>query len=192
MVKPGPKPGTMSIEARAKISAAHKGRPKSIQNRARLSESMKANERHIAESSARFRAWNASEQGRKATLKVLKKVHEEWARSDENLAQLAQARQGWLSSPEGARAFGYRGTFARVGKFLRKRDGDLCQLCLQFIDFGLPIRAPMSRSVDHVIPQAAGGTDDLKNLWLSHLICNMKKGARYVGRADGTTDVRTG
>jgi len=44
--------------------------------------------------------------------------------------------------------------------------------------------------VDHIVPTRAGGSDEMHNLWLSHLLCNSKKGARHLGRPDGTTDVR--
>jgi 5-methylcytosine-specific restriction endonuclease McrA len=84
------------------------------------------------------------------------------------------------------------GLYHAVGLALRERDGDLCQLCLSLIDFDLPIRTPGSRTVDHVLPVRAGGTDEPDNLWLAHLVCNQRKGARYVGRPDGTRDVRHG
>lgn len=90
-----------------------------------------------------------------------------------------------ISEPAGV------GLFAYVGETLRNQDGDLCQLCLKPIDFTLPIRTPMSRSVDHIVPSYAGGSDDLTNLWLAHLVCNQKKGARYVGREDGSDDRRS-
>lgn len=85
---------------------------------------------------------------------------------------------------------GFRGSFAEVGLALRERDGDLCQLCLALIDFDLPVRSPMARSVDHIVPARAGGSDDLNNLWLAHTVCNQRKGSRHIGRPDGSTDVR--
>ena len=36
--------------------------------------------------------------------------------------------------------------------------------------------------VDHIIPVAAGGTDDLQNLWLACRPCNQYKGAQTIGR----------
>jgi 5-methylcytosine-specific restriction endonuclease McrA len=33
-----------------------------------------------------------------------------------------------------------------------------------------------SPTIDHVIPVSQGGTDDLANLKLAHMICNAKKG----------------
>jgi hypothetical protein len=82
------------------------------------------------------------------------------------------------------------GLLHKFGALLRERDGDLCQLCLTDIDFTVAVRTPFSASVDHIIPVRAGGTDDVENLWLAHLVCNQRKGARQVGRSDGSTDIR--
>lgn len=72
---------------------------------------------------------------------------------------------------------------------LRDRDGDLCQLCLQSLDFDqiAPFH-PRYTNIDHIRPRAVGGNDDPVNLWLAHGVCNQRKGARHVGRADGTTN----
>jgi hypothetical protein len=82
------------------------------------------------------------------------------------------------------------GLFLTFGETLREQDGDLCQLCLEPIDFALPIRTKWSRSVDHIIPAFIGGEDSLENCWLAHLRCNQSKGARYIGRVDGSSDRR--
>lgn len=122
----------------------------------------------------------------------LAELHESWARSEENLDRLARLREAWVSSPAGAAQIASNRSGWQVYKApLRARDGDLCQLCLEVMDFKLK-KDPMSVSVDHITPRRAGGSDELENLWLAHLRCNLQKGAHYRGRKDGTTDpVRT-
>jgi hypothetical protein len=58
------------------------------------------------------------------------------------------------------------------------RDGHVCRLCDRPVDMGLVHPDSMSASVDHIIPRARGGTDDLDNLQLAHLTCNQKKHTR--------------
>lgn len=60
---------------------------------------------------------------------------------------------------------------------LRERDGDDCGLCGQVIDFSLSGRDPMGRSVDHVLPRSRGGAHTWDNCQLTHLRCNLSKGA---------------
>lgn len=43
------------------------------------------------------------------------------------------------------------------------------------------LRNPLSASVDHIVPLAAGGTDDRSNLQIAHLFCNLYKGASRPG-----------
>lgn len=71
---------------------------------------------------------------------------------------------------------------------LRAQDGDLCQLCLEPIDFTLRWPQAGYPTLDHIQPRASGGNDNPDNLWLAHFSCNCGKGARFVGRLDGTTD----
>lgn len=73
------------------------------------------------------------------------------------------------------RARGYR-AHRSVNHYLRHypevfaRDGGYCQLC------GLPIVPDAEQiwhgSLDHIIPQSAGGPDEVWNLRLVHVICN--------------------
>lgn len=56
------------------------------------------------------------------------------------------------------------------------RDGAECYLCQQ----GEDDRDPWQ--VEHVIPKAQGGSDELHNLALAHRSCNLTKGARTVIR----------
>ena len=38
-------------------------------------------------------------------------------------------------------------------------------------------RRPLSASIDHIVPRIAGGADDLGNLQIAHLFCNLHKNA---------------
>lgn len=54
----------------------------------------------------------------------------------------------------------------------------VCALCNQRIDHLLAWPEPMSRSVDHIVPLSKGGTHEQSNLAWTHLVCNLKKGAK--------------
>lgn len=51
----------------------------------------------------------------------------------------------------------------------------ICAICGQPVDKSLKYPHPMSPSVDHIIPCAKGGSDDLDNLQLAHRKCNRDK-----------------
>lgn len=53
--------------------------------------------------------------------------------------------------------------------------GTNCHICEGFIDFSLTWPHPKSKSMDHVIPIAKGGTHVLANVKLAHLTCNLRK-----------------
>ena len=64
---------------------------------------------------------------------------------------------------------------------LRKRDGDVCWLCGEPIDFSLPRPAdarldPGAPTLDHVIPRWKGGSNKVSNLKLAHFACNNRRG----------------
>ena len=61
---------------------------------------------------------------------------------------------------------------------LREKDGDLCAVCFDPIDFRLSGRDPRGPSVEHLIPRSKGGGDELSNLALSHWGCNKARGAK--------------
>ena len=61
---------------------------------------------------------------------------------------------------------------------IAERDNWICGICDEEVDRTLSHPDPMCASVDHVIPLARGGTNDLDNLQISHLRCNLSKGAR--------------
>lgn len=51
----------------------------------------------------------------------------------------------------------------------------VCAICGQPVDKSLRYPDPMSPTVDHIIPCARGGSDDLDNLQLAHRYCNRQK-----------------
>ena len=57
-------------------------------------------------------------------------------------------------------------------KALRARDGDLCWRCQYPMRFDGPPNCGKAATIEHVIPQAKGGSDDLDNLRLCHVGCN--------------------
>ena len=70
-------------------------------------------------------------------------------------------------------------------QFIWGRDKGICQLCNEPIDPDLPYRDPvtgdinrMSKSIDHIIPVARGGSHSLDNAQLAHFGCNQSKNVR--------------
>lgn len=59
-----------------------------------------------------------------------------------------------------------------------ERDNWTCGLCSEPIDRETFYPDLMSKSIDHVIPLVAGGTDAPDNVQAAHLLCNLRKGAR--------------
>ena len=51
----------------------------------------------------------------------------------------------------------------------------ICGICGMPVDKSLSYPHPMSPTVDHIIPCAKGGSDDLDNLQLAHRQCNRLK-----------------
>lgn len=58
------------------------------------------------------------------------------------------------------------------------RQCGICAICRIPIDPTLAWPRPQSRSVDHIVPLALGGTHEQSNLQWTHLVCNLKKGAQ--------------
>lgn len=58
-----------------------------------------------------------------------------------------------------------------------KRDGNKCHLCGKRVDMSLPGIDRMGPTVDHLLPIAAGGLDELANVRLAHRSCNCSRGA---------------
>jgi 5-methylcytosine-specific restriction endonuclease McrA len=184
---------TFTPEHRAKLSAAkkldwEKNREIHLANLKAARDARTPEQLELAADG--LRRWNDSPEGQAQRRANLDWIREEWLYSPENRDNLARIHDSWLKSPEGVAQYtaNYSGLQSFV-KVLRARDGDLCQICLDPMNFRIR-KSSLSLSVDHIIPCRAGGTDDLNNLWLAHLVCNMRKGARHAGRPDGSTDPR--
>jgi hypothetical protein len=64
-------------------------------------------------------------------------------------------------------------------KMIKERDGDLCFICKK------PFINNLDITIEHWIPRAAGGSDELDNLRISHKKCNVAK-ADLIPNPDGT------
>ena len=53
--------------------------------------------------------------------------------------------------------------------------GSSCHICGEEIDLSLPRTSRMGLTIDHVIPLAKGGSDEMDNLKPAHWICNNRK-----------------
>lgn len=53
-----------------------------------------------------------------------------------------------------------------------------CGICEGDIDYSLPYLDPMSYVVDHIVPLAKGGLDELANKQAAHRACNQTKAAK--------------
>lgn len=61
------------------------------------------------------------------------------------------------------------------------RDGWRCHLCKRKVDPATPGTDPQGPTIDHLLPIAAGGLDELVNVALAHRSCNVRRTDR--GRA---------
>lgn len=59
--------------------------------------------------------------------------------------------------------------------YIAERDGWRCGLCGGRVSRARKHPDPLCASIDHIVPVAAGGTNDLANLQLAHLRCNLVK-----------------
>lgn len=77
-----------------------------------------------------------------------------------------------------AKAYRYKGLKPnyqrKAASILLKRDGCKCKLCGNDID--KEAKGLFALSIDHIKPQSKGGTDEIENLRLVHLICNSIRG----------------
>lgn len=82
-------------------------------------------------------------------------------------------------------------TPAELRAMVRKRDGDNCSLCRTPINFSRAPGTEWGPSLEHVIPLAAGGTNDLDNLRLAHAYpCNKAKADFGADPADAERHLR--
>lgn len=101
-----------------------------------------------------------------------------------NAERLAEAAKAWLAANPG-----YMAEYNRRRRAIRRNATigpvDLealwtgrCGICDEPMDRDLRHPDPMSKSVDHIMPLARGGSHSQDNLQWAHLICNIRKGAR--------------
>lgn len=119
--------------------------------------------------------------------------------SEARAAGIARARRWAKTFPEAARAksrksrhiWCARKRSALVDRVVSlrvyERDRWLCGICGSEIGIGLRFPHPQSASLDHIIPLARGGMHSYANVQAAHLLCNTKKGARYVPEAPPLT-----
>lgn len=68
-----------------------------------------------------------------------------------------------------------RGRSYRVSD-IYERDGWRCHLCGKVCTRGEKVPHPKAATIDHLVPIAAGGSDDPANVATAHFICNSKRG----------------
>ncbi|GGM64177.1 hypothetical protein GCM10012275_38400 [Longimycelium tulufanense] len=56
------------------------------------------------------------------------------------------------------------------------RDNSRCGLCGRKVRLSYKAPHPLSPTIDHVVPLAAGGDDTRANVQLAHFGCNSRKG----------------
>ena len=81
-----------------------------------------------------------------------------------------RSRRGGAHGPPGVERFQSLEIFMR--------DGWRCQICGGKIRQYKKTPHPHSPTIDHIIPLAAGGTHERKNVQAAHFICNSEKGTR--------------
>lgn len=57
-----------------------------------------------------------------------------------------------------------------------ERDHWICLLCGRPIDQQLKHPSPFAATIDHIVPVARDGSDDVSNLQTAHMACNSSKG----------------
>lgn len=81
-----------------------------------------------------------------------------------------KARDALTKGAETAEVFEYREIF--------DRDSWVCGICETAVDPALAWPDPMSVSLDHIVPLSLGGAHIRTNVRCTHLVCNVRKGAR--------------
>lgn len=113
----------------------------------------------------------------KAAVRARQNAHREANR--EEVSARAKARYDANPEPWKARARNRsaRKRTVRIGrvdyKSIRSAFNGVCGLCNQSLDL-----ATDKYHYDHIIPLAAGGSHETRNLQIAHARCNLKKGAR--------------
>lgn len=139
----------------------------------------------------------------KARVAVSSRAHRERVKADPaNLAQKLAGVAAWrtanpdkrlqgerrwrAANPDRAKAKVQRRRARLVGAFVEdvdarvvfERDGGICGICFKPVDPALPWPHRFSKTLDHVIPLARGGTHEYANVQLAHASCNARKNDR--------------
>jgi len=85
-------------------------------------------------------------------------------------------KSGWPTTSRHER--GYGSSWDRLRIAVLKRDNGLCQ-CSDCQ--GGKIRLTIANEVDHIVPKAKGGTDDMSNLQAINSVCHKAKTASEQG-----------
>lgn len=148
-------------------------------------------ERGIAKSRARYRA---NREAHIASVAAWKKAHPEKVRAysrtwrERNPGRDLEDTRRWIAAnPERAAENFRRNTAKRrarkMGAAIGPVDLDalwtgVCAICAGILDRSLAYPDPLSPSVDHIVPLSIGGSHEQANLQWSHLVCNIRKGAK--------------
>lgn len=107
----------------------------------------------------------------------------------ENEATLRLAARKWaLDNPDSRSEHHSRRRAAKLAAtvepvdlaVVRARDRGICWICSIPVPTDLGYPHPLSRSLDHIIPLAKGGTHTMNNVALAHLRCNISKRDRLL------------
>lgn len=101
---------------------------------------------------------------------------------EKNRKHLVQQFRNWFKKNEESFAELKQGKAPRRAAILQKWQlcGELCYICGLHLD-------RVGMEMDHVIPRAVGGTNDIENLMPTHQTCNRRKNKRLdypIARAD--------
>lgn len=114
-----------------------------------------------AESRARYRESNPEK---------VRAIARAWRDNHPEIGRSASSRRRAITLGREAERFTHIEIF--------ERDGWVCGICNDDIDSRLTSPAPMSASLDHIIPLSKDGHHTRRNVQASHLRCNLAKGAR--------------
>lgn len=76
---------------------------------------------------------------------------------------------------QATRSGGVRLDARQFRAFIAERSNWTCALCANPVDPNLEHPHTMYGSIDHIIPLAVGGSNEMDNLQLAHLSCNARK-----------------
>jgi len=138
-------------------------------------------EAHKQETIAKASLYNATHQEkRRATTQRYRETHrEELREASRNRAKANPSRTTEYANKR--RAIKEASFIEEVDRqIVTIRDQGICQIgeCGLPVDPNLRWPHPMSISIDHIIPLSKGGEHSYKNVQLSHLTCNWKKGIK--------------